>query len=560
MAGRSAGWPALELSAGALPERLEVERGVWGKVHGQGSDFRWLARTAGFSAGRDDLPRQLLAGPEDAPARACFWRVLAGSCYAVAAYPSRARDAGGRFGFVEKQVLGWRSAGAPAALGALLLLPRAAASTDAVWWPRREDPEWQDPDFALAIEAAESEPVPVSPDLLAQAVAQALEALVPAVTEAALTALYTDLLAGRRPALLTGLRAPLAPAALAALLLPLPRERADTLSLGGWPLSQQPELAALGDRWHLLACSRRPRGAPEAEVETDARHREQASAMARALIVQDPAPLSAPPALPVALTAGPEPRPAPLQVALWGPSAAGKTMLLAQLYLQAHGHASDWEIYPTAESLAFSERMRDLVDSANIFPQATPVGHAERILFRFRNQRTGREAELAIEDRAGRESERLDEAARRRLAAADGLLLLFDLSREEAALRAEVRRTLDQVHVASGRSTERDPRPVAVCLSKADVLVRTPADLEQARIDPDGFARRHVPPDLVRDLERLCDKVQFFAVSSVGMRVGRGLVEPVVFYDEELRARVAGGGQGLNLMAPFAWLFEEIQR
>ncbi|HEV7506934.1 MAG TPA: hypothetical protein VGS07_18735 [Thermoanaerobaculia bacterium] len=252
-------WPALDLQEPA-PRRLEVEWAVWGKVHGAASDYRWIAHSPGFDPQAQRLQPELLVGGEDAPASATCWRALAGSFCAVSCYPSRAMDASRRSGFLEKQLLLWRPpAAAPAALGALLLLPRVARSTDRVWWDSSADPGWSRPDFALVLKPEEAAPVEDFESELQRNAEAGLAALREAVGEESVLAdFYSALLAGQRPAILGGLARPLSPEGLAALLLPLPREVADRLSVAGWLLSQRVDAESFRRLWDVLVCDRPP--------------------------------------------------------------------------------------------------------------------------------------------------------------------------------------------------------------------------------------------------------------------------------------------------------------
>ena len=243
---RRAGWPALE---GSLPSVIEYERGVWGKVHGARTDFRWIARSAHFA--ETDLQLRLSLGAEDVPASFQMWRSLGDRCYAVTCYPSRAIDAEGRRGFLEKQMLEWRRPPeVPAALGALLLLPRVAAMTDGIWWERDDVSDLQaQADAVLSIVRGESV---MAEETLADTIERGREALSSALDPRSLEQLYDQLLAGAHPAWLTGLRRPLSPEALAALLLPLPRDIADRISIAGWIPSSRPSFDDLASRWDVL--------------------------------------------------------------------------------------------------------------------------------------------------------------------------------------------------------------------------------------------------------------------------------------------------------------------
>jgi len=245
-----------------------------------------------------------------------------------------------------------------------------------------------------------------------------------------------------------------------------------------------------------------------------------------------------------------------LNLALWGPSAAGKTALLAQLYDRAHG---DWTIYPTAESLPFIERMQPVLQANNLFPMATSLGNPERIVYLFRNHETGAAGTLHVEDRAGKDFEERNEETQERLRSAEGLVLLFDPARDPQKLAGEVRATLQRLQVISERGSEKDSRPIAVCLSKADLMIRTPGDLRRVREEPDAFVRERMAPGLADWIERFCSNFRLFPVSAAGVRVRRGVVQPVVFYDERLQFRIGHGGEPINLIEPFLWIFEQLE-
>src|SRR5206468_702181 len=109
----------------------------------------------------------------------------------------------------------------------------------------------------------------------------------------------------------------------------------------------------------------------------------------------------------------------PLHLTLWGPVAAGKTVLLAKLYLGADddvrssddSKVDEWEIYPTRSSVKFFQDMRETMKTSNFFPKATQVGDVEGIEYLFRH-RTGRTCYLHFEDRPGTESEVLQESTK----------------------------------------------------------------------------------------------------------------------------------------------------
>jgi GTPase SAR1 family protein len=250
-----------------------------------------------------------------------------------------------------------------------------------------------------------------------------------------------------------------------------------------------------------------------------------------------------------------------LNLALWGPSAAGKTALLAQLFLLSAA-GEGWEIFPTEASLPFIEQMQTRLQTENLFPKANTVGAVDELLYHFVNRSGGTRASLHVEDRAGQESEEMNAEWQRRLNAADGLVLLFDPMRERVKLRDEVIRTLRRLYVASQRGADQDPRdrrPVAVCLSKADLLIRRPEDSLRARREPDAFVRERMVPELAGWINQYCANYRLFPVSAAGIRMRRGVVEPVVFYDEGLQLRIGQGGEPFNLLEPFLWIFSQLE-
>jgi hypothetical protein len=279
-------WPALGPES-PKPRRLEVERAIWGKVHGAMSDFRWIAHSPGIDPQARRLELELLLGSEDAPDRATCWRALVGSFCAVSCYPSRATDAARRSGFLEKQNLEWRPpAGTPAALGALLLLPQVARLTDQDWWDYSADPAWSQADFALTLEPGLAPSLEVSDGDLESNAKSGLDALREAVgEESRLAELYSTLLAGQRPAILAGLRRPLPPEGIAALLLPLPRNVADQLSVAGWVLSKRVDAESLRRLWDVLICDSPP---SELRASSETTVTEQGREAARAVFNADP--------------------------------------------------------------------------------------------------------------------------------------------------------------------------------------------------------------------------------------------------------------------------------
>jgi hypothetical protein len=253
-------WPAMAGSAALAGTRLQCEIGIWGKVHRQRSDYRWIARSRGFGGPYPDLNRRLRMGGEDRAARAVAWRAPwetgARDYFAIGAYPSRALDASGRSGVLEKQVLHWHSPdgpGIPVALAALLLLQAVADAHDRLWWGRVDEGDWERPDYALTLDTGDCPGPIVEPARLRSLVESGIDSLSRALDRQQLSAIYAGLLAGVRPVLIGGLADPLPPTALAALLLPLTPGQAQRCSLCAWVPSALIDPSDLGLNWDLAA-------------------------------------------------------------------------------------------------------------------------------------------------------------------------------------------------------------------------------------------------------------------------------------------------------------------
>ena len=245
-------WPAFG-GARLADLELDFERGIWGKMHAVPTDYRWIARSPGFPPPGSDIELRLLVGPESAPASASLWRAGQGAYLAAATYPSPARDAAGRSGFLEKQVCIFpRSAAVPAALAAFVLLRWVRERSFADWWQHRENPGWESPAFFLPI-GADRAPASAGEleDRIRRGVGE-LEMLDPD----ALKKLYSGILSGRPDNLLESVKAPLSAEATAALLLPLPLEQADKLSVAGWSLSTRYRRQRREEVWNILVLDR----------------------------------------------------------------------------------------------------------------------------------------------------------------------------------------------------------------------------------------------------------------------------------------------------------------
>jgi hypothetical protein len=137
-------------------------------------------------------------------------------------------------------------------------------------------------------------------------------------------------------------------------------------------------------------------------------------------------------------------------------------------------------------------------------------------------------------------------------------VLLFDPLSDEGLLEARVADTLELLNVFSDHSGRKEERPIAVCVSKADVLIDTAKDLQRAIDAPHDFVRERLALALVRPLDRYCTNYRLFPVSAAGTRLRRGLIEPTVFLDEGFVSRICPGSRPFNLMAPFSWILSQV--
>ncbi len=281
-------WPALKNWNPPTNLELFFQRAVYGKAHGAMSDFRWLAVSPNFQGRTHQVERLCALGAEDAPKTSYYWRPRGKQYYAVKVYPSQAMDASGRSGFLEKQFFEWiRPPEIPATAGAFILLQEAKQATDEVWWQEGTTAAWGNPDFTLVLADQYHPPQTFSLEDLQKSIARGIDALLTQLEnpEQNLTQFYGQLLSEQFPIYMAGVLAPLPAEALAALLLPLPRWRAEQLSMAGWIPSQR--LPSGGDYpWDLMVV---PPGLSTISKKTfDSKILEQTHLYWRALQNQDP--------------------------------------------------------------------------------------------------------------------------------------------------------------------------------------------------------------------------------------------------------------------------------
>jgi hypothetical protein len=284
-------WPALAGSGDISGIELRCELGIWGKAHGQGSDYRWLARSERFASELPDLARSLRIGAEDRAARFFAWRALeapAGLRYfALSVRPSQALDSSGRSALLDKLVLEWRPEGScmPAALAALVWLAELERSSELDRWTSVGERNLGDADPTRAIAASECPTASLDAQRIAKTLDIGVNALAARMDRERLGQVYARLLAGEAPALLAPLAEPLPASALAALLLPLPKEFANRCSLASWLPSARLDRDDLGHNWDLVCAPQVP---PTAAAGIDLDTAAHGALLAEALLIGEP--------------------------------------------------------------------------------------------------------------------------------------------------------------------------------------------------------------------------------------------------------------------------------
>jgi hypothetical protein len=244
-------------------------------------------------------------------------------------------------------------------------------------------------------------------------------------------------------------------------------------------------------------------------------------------------------------------------ITLWGPSSSGKTALLSYLYLRSQAVETDWKIFPTKASLEEIDRQSSRIQRDNEFPIPTIENLEREISYLFKNSTTGETFVLETKDRAGARSVAMDAEILESLNASQGIVLFLDHGQPHREI--DVVKALRWMYVHRGTEGEQDMRPLAVCLSKVDLLVNTPQDFMRLEDKPDHFVRDHLSKELLGWIDQFHAVVKFFPVSSVGLRLSFGSIQKSVFLDEKLVLRVTPRGNPINVIEPFSWIFEELR-
>lgn len=412
--------------------------------------------------------------------------------------------------------------GLPAALGALCILPRPPA--------------------------AASRHIHVEATAVATAIEAGCRALSERLDLETLTGIFAALIDGCRGIVLPDADAPWPGEALAALLLPFERGFADALSIAAIPMP--PGSVEIGG---ILWCDQHRVGIPQPSP-SGTHSLALAKRMAKALLSNRPGLLDEP-------QAPANDDPAALTFRIWGATSSGKTAYLAQLYASLdHGGDLLWKVrVPPGAKRSWLDDQLSTIQRYNRFPGATGAGQCDELFYRLRNEQTDDEIILAIEDRPGEDYRILAPEIAQRLASADALLLLLDPRRDPSSQAEEVGRAFLAIQ-QERKDKDRDPRPLAVCISKIDEQIRDLNDLQRMLAQPDKLLDELIGPYVAQAVRHYWEQYRVFPLSAAGLRITYGAVAPSSFYDESLSLRINPAAKPVNLLEPLLWAYQVLRR
>jgi hypothetical protein len=227
---------------------------------------------------------------------------------------------------------------------------------------------------------------------------------------------------------------------------------------------------------------------------------------------------------------------------LWGSKSSGKTGVLGALFDLAQSTAPEvvWSLSPGDADPATTEY---LISARNALLERMsrpthPRPDYPELLLTVRKRVAGTTVAslpLTFVDPAG---ELADEAARllttgaaliERMISASGVVWLFDASVSKVDLETILR----ELSILTGRTEGRVQTPIALCLSKIDLL--GPEKMQKALADPRAALAEHIGEDAFDLFRRVFANREHFAISSAGSELGT--IQPI----------------GLN--AVFDWLY-----
>ncbi len=601
-------WPALEQVGRGRRWRLQCARAHWGGTKGA-DGTGWVEIGAGFDAESKRRAEALYLGDEDDPNDALIWHSTDGVHLAVQCRPTPADDGSVRT-LLERRVLEFRNPRKlPPALLAFAMLPEVqalgddagGAASDLFLDERalvdRIETGCRELGRVLSLEVLTEVYARLLSDQRYVVLPEPVEPLTPAAFAVLLLPLPRDL------------------ADRLSMLSRLPSRSID--SVRAMAVDDHSTV-----RWHLLGLGNCPPDRlPAPTGVPDEASRRLAAALAHAVTSNDPTAVSKPPPVQprsqepplttqpsqqkigkrikewweskqgpetrsmtrppqpppttAETTATPEPPPAPVQklkpepsatsaghqLRIWGASSSGKTVYLARLFLKhRHGGEPRWRIKPPpgTDMDRNAERLDELLRQ-NRFPEPTGKDSWQRFDYRLIDEQTGHQATISMEDRPGAEYEAFDEETARRLATADGLMLLLDPNRKQGQQDAEVEKAFMRMQQVRA-DDDKDPRPLAVCISKSDELIYSADDYLRAISEPQEFLAEAIGQTISDAIHHYFASYRIFALSAVGLRIDHGAIEPGVFYDENLEPRPNVLAVPINLIEPLVWLLENMDR
>lgn len=252
-----------------------------------------------------------------------------------------------------------------------------------------------------------------------------------------------------------------------------------------------------------------------------------------------------------------------LDFMLWGDTSSGKTVYLAQLYLNLgatfnsektllvpHAPSSDAKEY-------FKARQKEMLHD-NELPAQTMTGNDTGLAFMLEDREKNESWLLNIRDRAGEDLVREHADVAQAFGASDGVIIFLN-SIDQDGLFAKVRDIVSEIYFQSTKSNVRKI-PVAVCVTKFDAHISNRQELELARTQHAAVVERVIEDgQLLTYINEQFENVAYFPISSIGMKVNGDVASNVIFFDNQFNNRIVidDDVQKLNLLEPLKWLISQ---
>lgn len=538
-------WPALgdNIEGHLDGSAINVHYGVWGKAKGAATDYRWLARTAGF-----DLSEAFIGEWCDFGAYANDEIVpnvslvnSFGVCYLIHTMEGRA-DSSGRAA-KERVILQVDKGALPQVLAALIL----AHKLDEVksdWHSEGAEDFIDNPTYCYP--AHELAAFELTPSRVKDLMGTALAALHKAFTnngnfdKKRLSQAYKGVVSQNLVS--AGPKNYFDALALVAFMLPLPFELAERLVLQN---QRPPEKARMVGFDSALK-----------DGKVSNQSDEFASWIEKGgMSSENQAPTSSEPKSEFMPLTDSD-----LEVGLWGASGSGKTIFLGRMLgvqdvnCEIHAGADN-------DSQKFASDMDACFHGKAALPDATE-GEGLQVQYDLNYQ--GQGAVLRVDDRRGEMYTSMHKKAVTQLVGSKALIFLVDVDAATPESRVSFFATLKKIRAELSLSaTQRDNRPVAFCLSKVDTHIRDTTLLGMAQHDPDAYVERYcrAATPLIRELKKYFGNVRMFPVSALGVKSRFGRVSSPVYIDNLGISRVEDLDQyePLNVVEPIKWLLQQCQ-